>query len=324
MSLATRCPSCDTVFRIVADQLKVSEGWVRCGHCREVFNAEECLVADPLAEDPDAAEPIAVDKPVAFERHPSSVFEHLLDPKDEEGSDGISEPAHLAGTNDSERAVPVAPLVPAAAIEDPFFFDTATLAAAFQASQMYDSEPAFEPGGERDLHELQPSFIRQAERAERWGRPSVQAVLALACAALMLMLLGQVAVLNRDAWSSRWPSTRAPLLAACEVLGCKLQAPLQINDIALDSSQLTATPEPHRLRLDVALHNRASNRVLLPALEVSFTADSGQLLSRRVVQPDQLPEGARDLEGDGHWSTTLWLDVGALPVAGYTVAAFYP
>lgn len=41
MSLATRCTNCGTVFRVVQDQLLVSEGWVRCGRCREVFNAIE-------------------------------------------------------------------------------------------------------------------------------------------------------------------------------------------------------------------------------------------------------------------------------------------
>jgi len=43
VSLATRCTSCNTVFRVVQDQLKVSEGWVRCGRCHEVFNALESL-----------------------------------------------------------------------------------------------------------------------------------------------------------------------------------------------------------------------------------------------------------------------------------------
>src|SRR6185369_14453014 len=43
MSLATRCPVCQTVFRVVQDQLKVSEGWVRCGRCAKVFNAFEGL-----------------------------------------------------------------------------------------------------------------------------------------------------------------------------------------------------------------------------------------------------------------------------------------
>ena len=43
MSMATRCTTCGTIFRVVQDQLKVSEGWVRCGRCDSVFNAIESL-----------------------------------------------------------------------------------------------------------------------------------------------------------------------------------------------------------------------------------------------------------------------------------------
>ena len=39
MSLTTRCPACGTRFRVVADLLKISDGWVRCGHCSAVFDA---------------------------------------------------------------------------------------------------------------------------------------------------------------------------------------------------------------------------------------------------------------------------------------------
>jgi predicted Zn finger-like uncharacterized protein len=61
MSLATSCPSCGTVFRVVQDQLKISEGWVRCGHCQEVFNALEGLFdlarRDSRSGTPDLATP---------------------------------------------------------------------------------------------------------------------------------------------------------------------------------------------------------------------------------------------------------------------------
>ncbi|MBH2014899.1 MAG: zinc-ribbon and DUF3426 domain-containing protein [Burkholderiales bacterium] len=43
MSLATRCTHCGTIFKVVQDQLKVSEGWVRCGRCQGVFNALPAL-----------------------------------------------------------------------------------------------------------------------------------------------------------------------------------------------------------------------------------------------------------------------------------------
>lgn len=39
MSQITRCPSCATLFKVVPDQLRISDGWVRCGHCQEVFDA---------------------------------------------------------------------------------------------------------------------------------------------------------------------------------------------------------------------------------------------------------------------------------------------
>ena len=43
MSLATRCPACGTTFRVVRDQLRISDGWVRCGRCSQVFDASEHL-----------------------------------------------------------------------------------------------------------------------------------------------------------------------------------------------------------------------------------------------------------------------------------------
>ena len=57
MSLKTRCPACETVFKIVPDQLKVSSGWVRCGRCAEVFDAASHAAAS------DDASPWPQNKP---------------------------------------------------------------------------------------------------------------------------------------------------------------------------------------------------------------------------------------------------------------------
>ncbi|MGP1629913.1 MAG: MJ0042-type zinc finger domain-containing protein, partial [Giesbergeria sp.] len=43
MSQTTRCPSCQTRFKVVADQLRISDGWVRCGQCKQVFDASLSL-----------------------------------------------------------------------------------------------------------------------------------------------------------------------------------------------------------------------------------------------------------------------------------------
>ena len=43
MTLVTRCPACGTHFKVVRDQMRISQGWVRCGRCSEVFDASQAL-----------------------------------------------------------------------------------------------------------------------------------------------------------------------------------------------------------------------------------------------------------------------------------------
>lgn len=52
MALATRCPFCQTTFRVAQDQLKLRGGLVRCGSCREVFDGNEHLVSHQAARPP--------------------------------------------------------------------------------------------------------------------------------------------------------------------------------------------------------------------------------------------------------------------------------
>ena len=120
MSLITRCPACGTMFKVVPDQLKVSQGWVRCGHCAEVFDASlhllpgdttqlppSALMPDPLPETPvdsslqntDAAPfsvPVFEEPPSASDAEPWSpgrgfadrvpLKPSLVDPDDRYGS----------------------------------------------------------------------------------------------------------------------------------------------------------------------------------------------------------------------------------------------
>jgi predicted Zn finger-like uncharacterized protein len=71
MSLITRCPACETLFKVVPDQLRISDGWVRCGQCEEIFDASVHLQptspstdstqgnspADHSVPEPDESEP---------------------------------------------------------------------------------------------------------------------------------------------------------------------------------------------------------------------------------------------------------------------------
>ncbi|MEZ5645791.1 MAG: DUF3426 domain-containing protein [Burkholderiaceae bacterium] len=59
MSYTTRCPACGTMFKVVPDQLKISDGWVRCGHCSDVFDATLYLEGWPDGNEPGSAAPAA-------------------------------------------------------------------------------------------------------------------------------------------------------------------------------------------------------------------------------------------------------------------------
>src|SRR5262249_31708624 len=47
MSMYTRCPACETYFRVSREQLQASSGQVRCGRCQMVFDAFASLSAQP-------------------------------------------------------------------------------------------------------------------------------------------------------------------------------------------------------------------------------------------------------------------------------------
>ena len=63
MALAARCPHCDTTFKVVRDQLLLRDGWVRCGHCGEPFNARENLLEQVPPAINAAEEPVTAGEP---------------------------------------------------------------------------------------------------------------------------------------------------------------------------------------------------------------------------------------------------------------------
>ena len=59
MLLATRCPFCETVFRLDPAQLALRRGLVRCGHCQEVFDASSSLYETAEGADFATAAPVS-------------------------------------------------------------------------------------------------------------------------------------------------------------------------------------------------------------------------------------------------------------------------
>src|SRR5262245_26901509 len=119
MSLATRCPVCQTVFRVVQDQLKVSEGWVRCGRCAKVFNAFEGLFdlerEFPASREPTPSQRVRADL-VRRKRQlrPLSQWDDDYDAAGSVSTPGAGAPAAAPTARPRRPAAPSAATTPAA------------------------------------------------------------------------------------------------------------------------------------------------------------------------------------------------------------------
>lgn len=79
--MLTRCPNCQTIFRIREDQLNMADGLAHCYRCEQVFNARENLSETAVAKEPAAQE----STPPHSEAAPISVKELLATPKKKRG-----------------------------------------------------------------------------------------------------------------------------------------------------------------------------------------------------------------------------------------------
>lgn len=70
----TKCTHCQTTFRVSSEQLKLAAGKVRCGNCREVFNALDNLVEE--TEAPAANQELTMPEEL---NEPSDVLMSALD-----------------------------------------------------------------------------------------------------------------------------------------------------------------------------------------------------------------------------------------------------
>ena len=146
MSQVTRCPSCGTRFKVVADQLRISQGWVRCGVCHEVFDASEDLQPLPTAPVNAAGTPVAGTPVAGGASHNPAEFEDDDIREFRESMWLPTAPSGLPGRVASGTAAPVAPSVPAAPAAP--VVSTATTAAAARAEPSPSMPPAEVPAPE--------------------------------------------------------------------------------------------------------------------------------------------------------------------------------
>ncbi|RYX90652.1 MAG: DUF3426 domain-containing protein [Comamonadaceae bacterium] len=331
MSLITRCPACGTMFKVVPDQLRISEGWVRCGHCAEVFDASAHMQQDqaaasaapPTPAPAAAAAPVhdqahahaSVDVPAPDSQAPASTFsDSQLDRNLYQLLAEEPMPQPLAGEGPVPAPSRPAPLQPASrpAQSQPFEDSLTDLEASLP-------DPALD-----DV-----SFVREARRKAFWRKPATRGVLTLVVLVLLAVLGLQVAYHERDRISAMEPRARPLLQALCSRFQCSVQPLRQIESIVIDSSAFNKL-RADTYRLSFTVKNNAPLALAMPAIELSLTDSADQPVLRRVLMPADLgaasPNASPVLAAGGEWSGTFPINVsgGSSRVVGYRLLAFYP
>ena len=394
MSLVTRCTSCGTLFKVVADQLKISQGWVRCGQCATVFDAQANLVQLQGSDTQPAlksqvqattenarAEPVAATAVLSkLATHEKSNVQRTDALAHDHADDGMA--SEIQSFRDSKwegsgmlgdyarSQVPDAPpktqstaashAEPSASppdvkpwqesvshddepsnsnlsSDDPTTFSPSPASVA-PDSALPDTEasqplPATALGSEA----VAPSFVVQAQRAQRWRSPWMRLGLSLVCLGLVAVLALQIALHDKDRIAAQWPEAKPWLDQLCLHAGCKVQALRRIEAMTVDASsfnrinknnaQLEAITQSYRL--SVTLKNVSALPVALPHVELSLQDAQDITILRRVLSPADLGSSLSALapSQDMPGSVTLQIDTTQLAgsrIQGYRVLAFYP
>lgn len=316
MSLITRCPACRTMFKVVPDQLRISEGWVRCGQCDEVFDASTHLQA--AVPQPPASESMAdlVESAPPMGGTDSASAEASFDTaRDEPAS--AQEPA--LPTEAPEGGVWVEPVVDDG-VED-------HLSPSHTVVSMPDEHKSvgalLSPGVAEE-----PSFMREMPVAAAAPMsPYRRLSYAVVAAMLALLMVVQLLMHERDRLAASAPGLKPLLENLCAPMQCSVAPLKQIESIQIDSASF-AKVRPEVYRLSLTLRNTASTDLALPAIELSLTDAQDEPLLRRVILAGELGLNGQTLAASSESSVSLTLSVknagGAEQFAGYRVLAFYP
>ncbi len=184
MSLATRCPVCQALFRVAPAQLRARTGQVRCGSCSAIFDGLAHLV-------PEAGKPAA------------SI--EASNPESESRNAETDAAAEALPDNVSANVPETAPVAPPPA---PAAFD------------IFAPTPA------------RPSAADGLRR--QWKTIAASAL-------LLVLLLAQLALRQRDMLAAEHPTLRGPLVALCSVVGCEVHLPRIVDRLAIEGDEMVAT-----------------------------------------------------------------------------------
>lgn len=172
----------------------------------------------------------------------------------------------------------------------------------------------------------QPRLVQPEPDSDTTKQLILTTLLATLGFALNLVLALQVLIQERDGVASAFPWLAPSLKVLCQPLNCSLRPQKNIDAILIDNSAFTKLT-PDSFRLSLVLRNKDATPVSVPALELTLIDTQDEILSRRVLLPEELFASADSIEPGADWSPSVEVllpTAVALRISGYRVLAFYP
>ncbi|MDD3937514.1 zinc-ribbon and DUF3426 domain-containing protein [Rhodoferax sp.] len=318
MDLIARCPACHTRYKLVPDQLRISDGWVRCGQCDVIFDASQQLVETEVRST-NPSFPVSVDDFVQTTQWMPDETE-VVDRK-LASSASASGNQHLASVpaegapvrHEGVRFSSEASWASGALLIKP---SNETEADAAETTHL-QREPLAEPVSFMQMPD-RPSSMQPGNRRVFWWGLGVL---------LMFGLMVQGLYRQRDQMAVVFPELKPALQFVCDVMDCRVSSLLRIEDLVIDSATFQQMGQDS-FELHFAVKNKGRFALALPAIELTLTDLSDQPVVRKVFTPTELGATVDSVAAAGEWSVAAYIRIrseaaGVRP-QGYRLLIFYP
>jgi predicted Zn finger-like uncharacterized protein len=363
MSLLTQCPACQTYYRVVPDQLRISDGWVKCGKCSDIFDASAHLIEvdftsgttdfEPQAdvESEDTAVTPQDDLPAPALNLPEKSPKHILLPQTDLLAQSVQtgrDASEVFGTVDTgdvvERIEPVwvaqdveADSTPDAVPQLVFpEVEPAPVPDIFEEPQPVRWDDAATSTSTLVAMPLEQvaqafdepvTFLRDVPPPSAWQKPLIQSTLVLVAAGLLVLLAGQWVYRERDRLAASHTDLKPALLTVCAWLNCEVRPVRQIDALLIDSVAFNKL-DNETYKLSFLVKNTSDLPLAYPAVELVLTDAEDQPAYRRVLSSSELGSNAAELAAGSDWAVTVPLRID-VPMAtqrvlGYRLLVFYP
>jgi predicted Zn finger-like uncharacterized protein len=312
MSLITRCPACTTMFRVVPDQLRISDGWVRCGQCDEVFDANVHLQSGSFI-------PPVVRVTQTPRQEPTQEFPDIQRGVVEESVAAVSALTELRPTvGQVEEALPSDDLLSVPGPLELAQFTTTPLGPIGEAD-VASPDPVYSASP--------PSFMQSEAAPCAQIQPLVKFSLGALSFILGLTFCLQLVVHLRHRLAATLPEMKTGLETVCAVFGCEIVPLREIDSVVIESSSFTKI-HSDVYHVNLVLKNVARVALAVPALELTVTDLKDRVIVRRVLRGEQISATPQAILPGDDLAVSLPMLIqppdGGEKISGYRLLAFYP